>query len=93
LQSSHADTRPACGLHSHDLWQSHANADGNSNGNTNGDSCRISNTNGDSHSISDCNGYGNSNSHSDCNCDCAAEVYTDTEASPHAAASPVGVTS
>jgi hypothetical protein len=81
LLRSHACPRRACELHTHNLWQSLADANGDTDGHsyTNGDSCRISYTNGDSRRISDCNGYGNSHSHShsDCNCDCAAEVYAD----------------
>jgi len=62
LYDSGADTRRACELHTHNLWQSHADA----NGDTYGNSYCNSNTNGDSRRISDCNGYGNGHSHGDC---------------------------
>ena len=35
MQSSGLDTRPACELHTHNLWQSHADPNGDSN--TDGD--------------------------------------------------------
>jgi len=36
LRRSDADTRTACGLHTHKLWESHADPDGDSNCNTDG---------------------------------------------------------
>jgi len=37
LQRTHADTRPACGLRSHDLWRSNADSDSDSDSYSNGD--------------------------------------------------------
>jgi hypothetical protein len=33
LRSSRSDTRPACGLHTHKLWQSHADPNSDTDGN------------------------------------------------------------
>ncbi len=77
MQSSCADTRRACELHTHDLWESHA--DGDTDGHSYCDGYR--------HSYSDANSncYGHGNSHSygyfHANGDSGAEGYSVTETS------------
>ena len=98
LQSSHADPRPACELHTHKLWKSYAdaNGDGDCHGHCNishsdRDSdghCNISHSDRDSDSNVYANGDGDSNGYT--NCDCAAEVYANATAASDAAAPTVG---
>ena len=61
MQCSGADTGPACELHTLNLWESHADPDGHSHGDSHADS----NTNGHSNSYAytDSNAYGDSNSY------------------------------
>jgi hypothetical protein len=55
LQSSHADPRPACELHTQHLWQSHADRDGHRYSYTDGHG----DGHGHCHSYSHCYNYGN----------------------------------
>jgi hypothetical protein len=75
LRSGHSDTRPACGLHTHELWESYTDPDGDSY--SDGYSCSY--------------GYGYGYSHRNANCDIysTATLNSNTTASSHAAASPV----
>jgi hypothetical protein len=68
LRCSRPDTRRACELHTLNLWQSLANANGHSH-------C-------DSHSDSNTNGYSNSYAYADsyAYCDSYSYAYTDTYA-------------
>ena len=76
---TYANTRPACGLHTHNLWQPHANGDANSHSNGNGDI----NGNCDSHRY----GYGYHYCYAQTYAYAAASAHT--EATPDAAASAV----
>ena len=94
----HADIRPACELHTHNLWQSHADSDGDRDG-------AIANTDSNSNSNSNCNGNayakpdGNSNSNgnayakpdgnSDSDTDTWTEDYTVAKAASYAAAATI----
>ena len=75
LRSSDADTRPACELHTHKLWQSHADPDCDSYSNSNG--------NGDSNSYSQFLTYAHAQANTH------AQVSPVTETSSHAAAETV----
>jgi hypothetical protein len=82
LYGSNADTRLACELHTHNLWQSHADPNGHSHGDAHSDS----NTNCDSNSYA----YTDSNTNCDSNsyaytvtygnCDSNSYAYTDSYA-------------
>jgi hypothetical protein len=63
LPGSGADTGRACGLHTHKLWQSNADTDGDSYGDRHGDGFGYTDGNGYCNSYSD--GYGHGNSHAD----------------------------
>jgi len=76
LRRSDADTRPACGLHTVNLWQSLADADGHSHGDSHSDS----NTNGYRHSNFGSFGYAYSNSYSYAYTDSYAYGYSDGDA-------------
>jgi len=88
MQSSGADARRARGLHTHHLWQSLANANGDTDGYSYGNSYRHSYGNsyryryGYFYSYSNC--YGNDDR------DRTATTLTNTKASSDAATSPVG---
>jgi len=83
LQCSHADIRPACELHTHGLWESHADPDRDSNGHADSYTYTDSNTNSYSYS------YANSHGNSDANAYC--EAHSDTKAASYAAAAVVAV--
>ena len=73
LLRQHADIRPACELHTHRVWQSHADPD-----------CDC-----DGHSHSNSNTYAKPDGDSDSDTDTWTEDYTDAEASSHASAETV----
>ena len=87
-----ADTRRARELHTHNLWQSHANGD--TDGHSYGNCYRNCYSYGNCYRYSDGDcyhySYGNSNCYSNGDRDRTATVYTDTKASSDAATSPVG---
>ena len=82
MQSSRPDSRPACGLHTHELWESFTDPDGDSHGYAN------SYCDGNGHCYSGDFTHANCNSHgygySDG--DRSAEDDANTTASPNAAA-------
>ena len=73
-----ADTRSACGLHTHKLWQSHADPDGDTDGYGN------SYCNPDSYSHANANSYCYSHSYRYCYCYCYTDAYFHTETNPDA---------
>jgi hypothetical protein len=87
LRCSGADTRPACELHTVNLWQSHANTDGHSHGDSHSDS----NTYGYSDSYAYADGNANSYAYADTYADGydPAANNPDAEATSDTAASPV----
>jgi len=80
LYGSGADTRPACELHTHKLWQSHADPDshGYSHGDGNSDSNAYLNANADANADSysyfniDTCGYSVANAYCEAHCDTTA---------------------
>jgi hypothetical protein len=101
LRYSDADTRSTCELHTLNLWQSNADANGHTHSyayadsNTNGYSHADSNTNCDSNSYAYADSYAYCDSNSYAYADTYADGYDpaeskpDTKATPDAAASPV----
>ena len=90
----HADIRPACELHTHRVWQSHADSDGdrdgaiaNTDSNCNGNA--YAKPDGNSNSNSNGNAYAKPDGDSDSDTDTWTEDYTDPEASSHASAETV----
>ena len=83
---SGADTRSACGLHTHKLWQSHADPDGDTDGYGYGNSY----CNPDSYSHANANSYcysyrySYSHSYRYCYCYCYTDAYFHTETNPDA---------
>jgi hypothetical protein len=79
---SGADNRPACGLHTHKLWQSHADPNGDTDGNSHSDTNTYSHSHSHSYSNSyaytDSYAYGNSDSY------CYTDAYFHTETNPDA---------
>ena len=78
MYGSGADTRPACELHTHKLWQSHADPDshGYSHGDGNSDSNAYLNANANADSYSyfnfDTCGYSVANAYCEAHCDTTA---------------------
>jgi hypothetical protein len=80
LLSKRPDTRRACELHTHKLWQSHADTDGDTDGNSHADSYANCDSNSYAHADSYANGNGNPNTPAEINPD--AEATSDTATSP-----------
>src|SRR5438876_88160 len=78
LRYSGADTRPACELHTHRVWQSHANADRDSNGYTYTDS--DANCDSNSYAYADGYAYGDSDRYAYTDSDAYGYAYTDSNA-------------
>jgi hypothetical protein len=91
LLPSHTDPDPPCELHTHNLWQSHADANGDADGHSDGNSYRYSDGNCDGYS--NCHRYGYGYSDSNGYSDRTAAAYTDATASADTASSPVGILS
>ena len=73
------DIRRACGLHTHRLWQSHADPDGESDGNSyrHSDDNSYSHTDGNSYRHSDDNSYSYTDGHGHCHSDGNSYCHTD----------------
>ena len=98
----HSDIRATCELHTHRVWQSHADSDGdrdgaiaNTDSNCNGNAYAKPDgnshiyANGDSDGNAYANSDGNSNCHSNGDCDHTATSYTNAAAPADTAASPL----
>ena len=95
MQYSRADARLACELHTHRVWQSHADPDCHAYGHANTDAhadshnCGNAYCNAYGYTNTDGNTNGNSNAYIDGNINRMYKVYTDAEASPNSEAAPV----
>src|SRR5439155_23400030 len=90
LYGSGADTRPACELHTHKLWQSHADPD--SHGYSHGDGNSDSNAYRDANADANADSYSHAiitSGYSDANTYC--EAHCDTTAAADAAAKAVEI--
>ena len=85
-----ADTRSACGLHTHKLWQSHADPNGYGNAYCNPNGYGNAYCNPDSYSHANANSYcysyrySYSHSYRYCYCYCYTDAYFHTETNPDA---------
>jgi hypothetical protein len=85
LLCKHTDIRPACELHTHRLWKSHADPDCDSHSHSNSNCNAYAKPDGNSNG----NAYAKPDGNSDSDTDTWTEDYADAQASSHPSAETV----